>query len=97
MSCPYNCDTTNLHRHFREFATDFRRIREQSGLPLALVTPFDIPHRSLRSKSAAPPRHGVRAVFLPLPGDGIPRKLIPGLIPIAQRITVPRLTNRKRG
>src|SRR5258707_4466794 len=59
--------------------------------------PFDVPHGSLRSKSAAPPCHGVRAVFLPLSGDGIPRKLIPGLIPIAQRIAVPRLANRKRG
>src|SRR6266550_6312822 len=33
-----------------EFATDFRRIREQSRLALRFVMPFNVPHRSLRSK-----------------------------------------------
>jgi len=74
----------------------FDGFREQSGLPLALVTPFDIPHRvSGVVRRAAAPLYSPR--FSPNLRQQHSAQTDPRSHSIAQRITVPRLTNRKRG
>jgi hypothetical protein len=62
-------------------------------LVLRLFEALYIPDWCLRSKAAAPPRHSIRTVLLPIACHGVAGEKIPGVVPIAQRIPVPRRTN----
>jgi hypothetical protein len=64
----------------REFPTRYNF----ALLTLWFFVTLDIPDGGFGSKAAAPPRCSVSAVFLPFTGGRIPRKQVPGRVPISQ-------------
>src|SRR5260221_13274751 len=79
-------------RHMARAPSD--SVRRTLRLPLPL--PLHLPHRRLRREPAAPARESLGAALRPTSLDGALGITIPGLVPLAQRIAMPRRLRLER-